>query len=299
MALGWTAQRVVVIDDDLGKSGASAVDRAGFQRLVTEISLGHVGLVLGSERSRLARSGKDWYQLLELCALSGALLADVDGVYDPTEYNDRLLLGLKGTMSEAELYLSKQRMQAGRVNKARRGELAIALPIGYWRRPSGEAALDPDEQVQAVVRLIFAKFEQLGSIQAVLRFLVENGVEIGVRARSGPDKGELHWKRPARATITGMLNSPIYAGVYVDGRRRIDHARTRPGHPKAGLRRVARAEYLAWIQDALPASITVARYQANLQRLAANRPTPTFPARCGSARRCWPGWCAAATADAG
>jgi len=298
VALGWTAQRVVVIDDDLGKSGASAVDRAGFQRLVTEISLGHVGLVLGSERSRLARSGKDWYQLLELCALSGALLADVDGVYDPTEYNDRLLLGLKGTMSEAELYLSKQRMQAGRVNKARRGELAIALPIGYWRRPSGEAALDPDEQVQAVVRLIFAKFEQLGSIQAVLRFLVENGVEIGVRARSGPDKGELHWKRPARATITGMLNSPIYAGVYVDGRRRIDHARTRPGHPKAGLRRVARAEYLAWIQDALPAYITVARYQANLERLAANRPHADVPGavrfgpallaglvRCGHCRR--------------
>jgi DNA invertase Pin-like site-specific DNA recombinase len=131
VALGWEASRVLVIDDDLGKSGASAVDRAGFQRLVTEISLGHVGLVLGSEMSRLARSGKDWYQLIELCALSGALPADVDGVHDPAEYNDRLLLGLKGTMSEAELYLINQRMQAGRVNKARRGEMSIALPIGY------------------------------------------------------------------------------------------------------------------------------------------------------------------------
>src|SRR6266545_2100544 len=153
VALGWEACRVVLIDDDLGKSGSSAEHRVGFQRLVAEISLGHVGLVLGTEMSRLARSGKDWYQLLELCALGGSLLADTDGVYDPTEYNDRLLLGLKGTMSEAELYLINQRMRAGRVNKARRGELAIALPVGYWRHPSGEAVVDPDEQVQSVVRL--------------------------------------------------------------------------------------------------------------------------------------------------
>ena len=132
-AMGWAAARIIVIDDDLGKSGSSAVDRAGFQRLVTEISLGHVGLVLGTEMSRLARSGKDWYQLIELCALAGALLADLDGVYDPVQYNDRLLLGLKGTMSAAELHLIKQRMQAGRVSKARRGEMAIALPAGYAR----------------------------------------------------------------------------------------------------------------------------------------------------------------------
>ena len=129
-AMGWAAARIMVIDDDLGKSGSSAVDRAGFQRLVTEISLGHVGLVLGTEMSRLARSGKDWYQLIELCALAGALLADLDGVDDPVQYNDRLLLGLKGTMLAAELHLIKQRMQAGRVSKARRGEMAIALPAG-------------------------------------------------------------------------------------------------------------------------------------------------------------------------
>ncbi|WP_435848512.1 recombinase family protein [Streptomyces javensis] len=135
VSLGWPASRVVVIDEDLGRSGASAVARSGFQRLVTEIGLDHVGLVLGIEMSCLARSGKDWYQLIELCALSGALLADTDGVYDPAEHNDRLLLGLKGTMAEAELHLIKQRMQAGRVNKARRGELAVPLPIGYARRP--------------------------------------------------------------------------------------------------------------------------------------------------------------------
>ncbi|MFD8725293.1 recombinase family protein [Streptomyces sp. NPDC059629] len=138
VALGWHADRVLVIDEDLGRSGSSAGARTGFQRLVTEIGLDHVGLVLGMEMSRLARSGRDWYQLIELCALSGAVLADTDGVYDPGEYNDRLLLGLKGTMSEAELHLIKQRMWSGRLNKARRGELAFPLPSGYVRRPSGE-----------------------------------------------------------------------------------------------------------------------------------------------------------------
>ncbi len=277
VTLGWEASRVLVIDDDLGKSGARSEHRAGFQRLVAEISLGHVGLVLGTEMSRLARSGKDWYQLLELSALGGALLADTDGVYDPSEYNDRLLLGLKGTMSEAELYLINQRMRAGRVNKARRGELAISLPIGYWRRPSGEAVLDPDEQLRHVVRLVFSKFAEIGSIQGVVRFLVENGIEMGVRQRSGPDRGEIAWKRPARATVTCMLNSPIYAGVYVYGRRPLDHTVPRDARGGARRRTARREDYLAWIEDALPAYITLAQYEANLARLKANRPHGDVP----------------------
>lgn len=277
VALGWPAGRVLVIDDDLGRSGGSGVDRPGFQRLVTEISLGHVGLVVGIDMSRLARSGRDWYQLIELCALTGALLADSDGVYDPGEYNDRLLLGLKGTMSEAELHLIKQRMQAGRANKARRGEMAIALPIGYWRRPSGEVVLDPDEQVQTVVRLIFAKFVELGSIQGVMRYLVEHGIAVGKRLRSGPDKGQVAWIRPARATVTCMLNSPVYAGIYAYGRRRIDPIGQRPGHPKSGLRRQDPAEWIAKIEGALPAYISVEQYQANLARLATNKPHADTP----------------------
>ena len=276
-AMGWAAARIIVIDDDLGKSGSSAVDRAGFQRLVSEISLGHVGLVLGTEMSRLARSGKDWYQLIELCALAGALLADLDGVYDPVQYNDRLLLGLKGTMSAAELHLIKQRMQAGRVSKARRGEMAIALPAGYARRPSGEAAFDPDEQVQAVVRLVFAKFAEIGTVQGVMRYLVEQGIEMGIRMRSGPLKGEIVWKRPARATITCMLHSPIYAGIYAYGRRRVDPMRQRPGHPGSGLRGHAEDEWLARIEGALPAYISVGQYRANLARLAANDPRAGTP----------------------
>lgn len=269
-ALGWPASRVVVIDEDLGRSGASTAGRSGFKRLVTEIGLDHVGLVLGIEMSRLARSGKDWYQLIELCALSGALLADTDGVYDPAEHNDRLLLGLKGTMAEAELHLIRQRMQTGRVNKARRGELAVPLPIGYVRRPSGEAVLDPDEQAQSVVRLVFTKFAELGTLHAVLRWLVEHGIELPIRLRRGPDKGELEWRRPNRMTLQCMLHSPVYAGIYAYGRRRIEHRRQQPGRPSTG--RVVRGEdeWLVFIPDALPAYITIEQYRANLARLAAN-----------------------------
>ena len=285
VALGWPTARVLVIDDDLGKSGSSAAGRAGFQRLVTEVTMGHVGLVLGIEMSRLARSGADWYQLLELCALSGALLADADGVYDPVDYNDRLLLGLKGTMSEAELHLLKQRMLAGKQAKARRGELAIALPTGYVRRPSGEAALDPDEQVQTVVRLIFAKFAELGTLHGVLRWLADHDVELGMRLRAGPDKGELVWRRPNRMTLQNMLHSPIYAGIYAYGRRRVDPRRQLPGRPSTG--RVVRGpdEWLVAIPGILPAYITVEQYHANLARLAANAARAETPGvvRAGSA----------------
>src|SRR5919202_1757799 len=257
VGLGWPTSRVLVIDEDLGKSGSSAAGRVGFQRLVTEITMGHVGLVLGLEMSRLARSGADWYQLLELCALAGALLADADGVYDPVEFNDRLLLGLKGTMSEAELHLLKQRMLAGKQAKARRGELAIPLPTGYVRRPSGEATLDPDEQVQTVVRLIFAKFAELGTLHGVLRWLVDHDVQLGMRLHAGPDKGELVWRRPNRMTLQNILHSPIYAGSYAYGRRRVDPRRQVPGRPSTG--RVVRGqdEWLVAVPGALTAYITV------------------------------------------
>ena len=163
VALGWPQDRVLVIDDDLGQSGTTAENRVGFQRLLAEIGLSHVGLVLGMEMSRLARCNRDWHQLLELCAVFGSLLADLDGLYDPGHYNDRLLLGLKGTMSEAELHLLKTRMMEGKRNKAERGELFGRQPTGYVRQPSGEVILDPDEQVQSVLRLIFEKFEELGN----------------------------------------------------------------------------------------------------------------------------------------
>lgn len=270
-ALGWAEARVVVIDDDLGKSGSSADGRPGFQRLVTEVSLDHVGIILGVEMSRLARSGKDWHQLLELCALFRTLIADLDGVYDPAEYNDRLLLGLKGTMSEAELHILKQRMYQGRLNKARRGELAVPVPTGYVRRPSGEVAFDPDEQVQTVVRLIFRQFEQLGTLNAVLRYLVRHEIQLGIRVRAGPGTGDLEWHRPNRMTLQDLLRNPIYAGAYAYGRRQVDPRRQRSGRPHTGRRVIDPAGWLVLLPERLPAYISWEQYERNLARLRANQ----------------------------
>jgi DNA invertase Pin-like site-specific DNA recombinase len=271
-ALGWPASRVMVIDEDLGRSAANAAERPGFARLVAEITMGHVGLVLGLEMSRLARAGRDWHQLIELCSLAGALLADADGVYDPNWYNDRLLLGLKGTMTELELHLIRQRMASGRLAKAGRGELAVPLPAGYARRPSGEAALDPDEQVQAVIRLVFRLFDELGTVHAVLRFLVEHQVRIGMRERSGPGKGEVAWRAPHQQGLVNMLRNPAYAGIYAYGRSRTDPSRRRPGREHPGrVRRLEAGQWLVRIEGALPAYISVEQYERNQARLAANR----------------------------
>lgn len=269
--LGWSAERVRVIDDDLGVSGASVAGRAGFARLVSEVSLDHVGLILGIEMSRLARSCKDWYHLLELCALFGTLIADLDGVYDPGQFNDRLLLGLKGTMSEAELHLLKQRMHQGKLNKARRGELAVPLPTGYVRRPSGEVAFDPDEQVQHVVRLVFRKFEELGTLNAVLRYLVRHDVRFGVREQARDRRGELGWRRPNRTMLQHILKNPLYAGAYAYGRRQVDPRRQQPGRPKTGSIVRAQDDWLVLLRDRLPAYIGWDTYERTIARLAANQ----------------------------
>jgi DNA invertase Pin-like site-specific DNA recombinase len=164
VALGWERERVLVVDEDQGQSGRSTQQRQGFQRLLAEVTLDHVGLILGLEMSRFARSDKDWHQLLEVCSVFGTLLADQDGVYDPRDPNDRLLLGLKGTMSTLELQTMRNRLEQGKRFKAQRGELFIGVPVGYIRLPTGGVALDPDAQVQATVRLVFDKFDELGTI---------------------------------------------------------------------------------------------------------------------------------------
>lgn len=271
IAMGWPEARILVIDEDLGKSASSAEGREGFAKLVAEVGLDHVGLILGVEMSRLARSSKDWHQLLEICALFGTLIADLDGVYDPSQYNDRLLLGLKGTMSEAELHVLKQRLHEGKLSKARRGELTFALPVGYVRRPSGEVVFDPDEQVQQVVRLVFRKFEELGTLHALLRYLVERGIHLGVRVREGEGKGELQWRKPNRMTLQNMLKNPIYAGVYAYGKRQVDPRKKRPGRPSTGRVVLDSKQWHAFIEDSFPAYIPLEQYETNLQRLAANR----------------------------
>jgi DNA invertase Pin-like site-specific DNA recombinase len=270
-ALGWARDRVIVIDDDLGRSAASADGRPGFQRLVAEVGLDHVGIILGVEMSRLARSCRDWHQLLEVCAVFGTLIGDLDGIYDPANYNDRLLLGLKGTMSEAELHVLKQRMLQGKLAKARRGELGLRLPIGYARRPSGEVIQDPDEEARAVVALVFEQFETRGTIHGVLRYLVDHDIRIPVRAASGVNKGELEWHRPNRVTLTNMLHNPTYAGAYVYGRRPTDPRRKQPGRPSTG-RTVAKMEdWHVCLRDRWPAYITWEQYECNIEQLEANR----------------------------
>src|ERR1035437_8892876 len=269
-ALGWARSLIVVIDDDLGVSAATADSRAGFARLVTEVTMGRVGIVLGIEMSRLARTGRDWHQLLELCCLSGVLLADPDGVYDPGYYNDRLLLGLKGTMSEAELYLIRQRMLSGKLAKAERGELAVPLPIGYSRRPSGEVILDPDEQARHVVGIVFSAFRRLGTLNAVLRYLVREHVQLPVRVHSGPAKGELEWRRPTRGALQKMLHNPAYAGYYASGRRQVDPRRKVPGRPDTGRVVKDAGEWLVLLPGRLPAYVTPEEYEANIARMAAD-----------------------------
>ena len=269
-ALGWSRQRIEVIDEDLGRSGTSAEGRPGFQRLVAEVGLDHVGIVLGVDMSRLSRSNRDWHQLLETCALFGTLIGDPDGVYDPSQYNDRLLLGLKGTMSEAELHLIKQRLLAGKRAKAARGELGMQVPMGYTRRLSGEIIKDPDEQAQSTIELVFDQFERHGTINGLLRYLVEHRIEMPRRVAGGERKGELQWSRPNRVTLSNLLHNPAYTGAYVYGRRPTDPRRKKPGRPSTG-KLVARPEqWQVLIKDHFAAYIDWSRFERNLEQLRLN-----------------------------
>jgi DNA invertase Pin-like site-specific DNA recombinase len=280
---GWARESIVVIDDDLGRSGASIEGRLGFQRLVAEVGLGHVGLVLGVEMSRLARSCRDWHQLLEICALFDTLIADADGVYDPTSYNDRLLLGLKGTMSEAELHILKARMLEGKRSKARRGELGKPVPMGYVRRASGEVAFDPDEQAQATIRLVFDLFERFWTSGKVMRYLVDHGIRMPVRVPGGLRKGELEWHRVNRVSLYNLLTNPIYAGAYVYGARSIDRRRQKPGRPSTGRRSFRLEDVDVFLPDRIPAYISWEQYQRNQAQLRSNKAALTGVARAGQA----------------
>lgn len=269
-SLGWSKEHLMIIDEDLGRSGANAEGRPGFQKLVTEVSLEHVGMILGIDISRLARSCRDWYQLLEVCSLFRTLIADTDGIYDPCNYNDRLLLGLKGTMSEAELHVIKQRMIAGKKAKAKRGELGMQLAMGYVKHSSGEVIKDPDEQAQSIISLIFAQFEKYRTINGVLQYLVQNEIQVPHRERSGLNKGELTWRRINRVTLTNLLHNPIYAGAYVYGRRPTDPRKKQPGRPATGRVTVPQSEWEVLIKDKLPAYISWEEYERNQRQIEMN-----------------------------
>jgi DNA invertase Pin-like site-specific DNA recombinase len=276
-ALGWPQDRILIIDEDQGKNGKTAELRTGFHRILAEVTMEHVGLILGIEMSRLARSNTDWHRLLDMCGIFGTILADEDGLYDPRDSNDRLLLGLKGTMSEYELVTMHNRLERGRLHKAERGELFQNVPSGYVKLPTGTVALDPDEQARSTVQLVFDKFDELGSFGRLYRYLARNKICLGMRAQRGPRRGELEWRPARRATLERMLHHPIYAGAYSYGRRRIDHKKTAASGGRIKMRSVPMSEWKVLLQDRLPAYITWERYLANQQRLLRNRTTSGSP----------------------
>ena len=279
VALGWPPEQVVVIDTDQGQSGASAADREGFQRLVAEVGMGRAGIVLGLEVSRLARNSADWHRLLEICALAGTLICDEDGLYDPADFNDRLLLGLKGTMSEAELHFIRARLRGGQLSKARRGELQMALPVGLVYDPAGNVVLDPDQGVQQALRHVFATFERTGSARAVVQAFNQERLRFPVRIRSGQHKGELAWMPLRHWRVLRTLHNPRYAGAFAYGRRRT----SQKPNGKTTIHDQPREQWI-FIPDAHPGYISLERYEHNQRQLAANAQAHGTDRAAGPAR---------------
>jgi DNA invertase Pin-like site-specific DNA recombinase len=287
VALGWPAVRVHVIDEDLAKSGAYAEQRLGFQHLLGELSLGHVGVVLSLEATRLSRNSSDWYRLLELSSIFGVLIADAEFIYDPHQYHDRLLLGLAGMMSEAELHYQHLRMHEGRRHKAERGALRLPLPAGLERLESGEVIVHPDEEVQARLRLVFDTFERLGSARAVAQYLRRHHLTLPTRLRRGPAPFPIVWVDAKTNGVLNILENPAYAGTYAWGRSTTDPTRRKPDVPHSGIVERPIAEWSVCLFDTYPAYITWEQFIANRQRLSANqyglRASPAGAARSGDA----------------
>ncbi len=265
VALGWPQEQIIVIDSDLAQSGASG-NRSGFQELVAEVSLGRAGIVLGLEVSRLARSSTDWHRLLEICALTDTLILDEDGIYNPNDFNDRLLLGLKGTMSEAELHILQSRMRGGLLNKAKRGELKCPLPTGFVYNEQGQVALDPNQQVQEAIRMFFRTFRRTGSAFSTVRAFNEQGLKFPRRLREGFRKGELAWSPLVHHRALQVLHNPRYAGIFVFGRRQwsrnVDGSKVSRKH--------SREDWHAFIKDAHEGYISFEEHEENLAILQRN-----------------------------
>ena len=265
--LGFTREQVVVIDEDLGISGSGLSDRSGFARLAAEVALGHAGLVVGLEVSRLARNNVDWYRLLDLCGVTDTVIGDADGLYHPGSFNDRLLLGLKGTMSEAELHVLRARFEGGIRNKAQRGELRKALPIGLvWGEEEGEILIDPDEAIRGAIQTIFDRFVELGSVRQVWLWMRREGVQFPLRRW----QNELRWVIPTYHQIHSVLESPVYAGAYVFGKTRRERYVDEHGNTRQRLRRLPQAEWGVLIWEHHPGFIDKATFQANRERIAGN-----------------------------
>ena len=264
--LGWHADQIMVIDEDQALSAASSAEREGFQRLVAEVGMGHAGLVLGLEVSRLARCCSDWHRLLEICALTETLILDEDGLYDATHFNDRLLLGLKGAMSEAELHILRARLRGGALNKAARGELAFRLPTGYVRDADERTVIDPDQQIQQAVRLLFDTFRQVGSAHGTVRLFRERNLKFPTRLQRGLRKGEVVWEPLTCGRTASVLRNPCYAGAYAYG---VSHESKRADGQRQ-YKLLPREEWHTFLPDAHEGYISWEQYEANRRQLAAN-----------------------------
>lgn len=284
MALGWPAERIVVVDQDLGMSGAHSIARDGFQALVAAVGLRKVGIVLGLEVSRLARNSVDWQQLLQLCAYTETLILDEEGIYDAAAFNDRLLLGLKGTMSEAELHLLRSRLRGGILNKAQRGELMQRLPIGLIHLPDGRCARDPDAGIQASIEAVFDAFDATGGVAGALRRLLAGGIRFPQCVWGGENAGTIIWCDYTSSRVRNVLTNPAYAGAYVYGRRRCRRA----PDGQIECRRLPPDMWIVVIPDHFPGYVSWTEFQAIQERLRNNelrfgRPTAFGPPREGSA----------------
>ena len=265
-ALGWGDEQVVVVDSDQGQSGSTA-DRIGFQKLVSEVGMGHAGLVMGLEVSRLARNSADWHRLIEICALCDTLILDEDGLYNPALFNDRLLLGLKGTMSEAELHLLRSRLQGGLMAKAKRGELTLALPIGFVYDDQLKVVLDPDIQVQEAIRALFATFLRVGTALGTVTAFRKEKILFPRRAPArGPRSESVTWRGLGLSTVLRVLKNPRYASIYCYGRTRT----VRNPEGRSVIRNRAVEKWHVWIPDAHPGYISQQEYETNLRHLAEN-----------------------------
>ena len=265
--LGWRNDQIVIIDEDLGLSGASGSPRSGFQRLVAEVGLGYAGIVMGLEVSRFARSSTDWHRLLEICALADTLILDEDGIYDPSHFNDRLLLGLKGTMSEAELHVLQARLIGGQINKARRGELWIPPPIGFVYDARRQMVLDPDKQIQSAVRLVFETFRRIGSAKGVVLYFATEKILFPRRFSTGSQAGEVLFVPLQHYRVLHLLHNPRYTGAYVYGRTR---QRKVIIGSNTHYRRLPREEWKVFIPNSHPGYISWEEYESNQRKLRAN-----------------------------
>jgi DNA invertase Pin-like site-specific DNA recombinase len=276
VALGWAADQVSIIDEDLGISGSGLSPRSGFARLTAEVALGHVGIVLGLEVSRLARNNADWYRLIDLCGVTDTLIGDADGVYHPANYNDRLLLGLKGTMSEAELHILRARLLGGIRNKAARGELRRGLPVGFvWGEADGEVCFHPDEAVTVAIHTVFTRFAELGSARRVWLWFRSEGLSFPLQTHYG---AEIRWIEPSYSAVHHVLTNPVYAGAYVYGRSRCEITLDPAGMRRNRVRKLPPAQWAVFIPGHHAGFIDWQTYEANRARIASNtRPRPHQP----------------------